>query len=172
MSKSYLCFRGCPLALNYNHRALCMVGAVVAYASQKHPLNRAKSMRPHHKQIGMQILNHFTNLLLRIPNHHLSFDIHLLLGANLQSMIDDGVSDSLLVGLDRCSKRRYLQVTGSTEGDGPRIEASGDGGWGLHVEDDERAGRFGGGSELEVVEGPCQGVHALLAAIDGHNHAS
>lgn len=44
------------------------------------------------------------------------------------------------------------------------------------MKDDERAWGFGGvgrrGSKLEVVEGPSQGVHALLAAIHGYDHAS
>lgn len=64
--------------------------------------------------------------------------------------------------------------TGTTEGYGTGTEASGDGGWRLNVEDDER-GSIGGigcrGSELEVGECPTQCVHALLAAINGHQHA-
>lgn len=67
-------------------------------------------------------------------------------------------------------------LTGTTEGNGRGTEAGCDRGRRLDVEDDEVAGGGGGvgcrGSELEVVEGPGQGVHALLAAINGHDHAS
>lgn len=69
-----------------------------------------------------------------------------------------------------------MDLTGPTEGDGAWIEASGDGRWRLNMEDDERTGRLSGtwsrGSELEVIDRPSQGVHALLAAINGHDHAS
>lgn len=51
-----------------------------------------------------------------------------------------------------------LYLTGATEGDWTRIEASGDGRRRLNVEDNEGAAGGGGivrrGSELEVVEGP------------------
>ena len=44
------------------------------------------------------------------------------------------------------------------------------------MEDDEGARGFSGvgsrRSELEVIEGISQGVHALLASIDGYDHAS
>lgn len=75
-----------------------------------------------------------------------------------------------------CGGQKGWNLTGPTEGDGGGAEAGGDGRRRLDVEDDEVAcggGGVGGrGSELEVVEGPAQGVHALLAAINGHDHAS
>jgi len=44
------------------------------------------------------------------------------------------------------------------------------------MEDDEGARGFSGvgsrRSELEVIEGISQGVHALLASINGYDHAS
>lgn len=50
-----------------------------------------------------------------------------------------------------------IYLTGATEGDWTRIEASGDGRRRLNVEDNEGAGGGGivrRGSELEVIEGP------------------
>lgn len=41
------------------------------------PLNGAKCTRSHHKNISMQILNSFTNLLLWISNYHMSSDLTL-----------------------------------------------------------------------------------------------
>ena len=60
-------------------------------------------------------------------------------------------------------------LTGSTEGDGRRVEPGGDVGRRLDVEHDELA--VGAGAEAEVVERPPQRVHALLAAFHRHHHA-
>lgn len=72
-------------------------------------------------------------------------------------------------------RENVMYGTGATEGDGTGIEASGDGGRGLDVEDGE--GRsIGGigcrGSELEVVQCPTQRVHAFLAFIHSYQHAT
>jgi hypothetical protein len=61
----------------------------------------------------------------------------------------------------------WYMFTGSAEGDGSRVEAGGDAGRRLDVEDDELAV----GAEAEVVERPPQCVHALLAAVHRHHHA-
>lgn len=154
-----------------------MVGAVVAYTSQEHPLNGAKSTRPHHKHISIQILNCFTNLLLWISYKNMGSDLtgEVEFGANSEGVIEYGVGDALLVRFNGCSESRNFEITGATEGDGTGIEASGDGGRGLDVEDGE--GRsIGGigcrGSELEVVQCPTQRVHAFLAAIHSYQHAT
>ena len=72
-------------------------------------------------------------------------------------------------------RENVMYGTGATEGDGTGIEASGDGGRGLDVEDDE-GGSTGGiecrGSELEVVQCPTQRVHAFLAFIHSYQHAT
>lgn len=64
--------------------------------------------------------------------------------------------------------------TGAAERDGAGVEAGGDGWRGLDVEDDEgswvRLLRLG--SEAEVLEGPPEGIHALLASVDGDHHAA
>ena len=70
---------------------------------------------------------------------------------------------------------RELYGTGATEGDGTGIEASGDGGRRLDVEDDERRSIGGVGSrrsELEVGESPTQCLHAFLASVNRHQHAA
>lgn len=69
-----------------------------------------------------------------------------------------------------------MDLTGPTRGDSAWIEASGDGRWRLNVEDDEGIGRLSGtgskGLELEVIDRQSQGVYALFAAINGHDHSS
>ena len=67
-------------------------------------------------------------------------------------------------------------LTGTTKGDGTGIETSGDGRRRLYVKYQEVTAGGGGvgvrGSDLEIIEGPSQGAHTLLAAINGHDHAT
>jgi len=75
----------------------------------------------------------------------------------------------------KLERERKLYGTGAAEGDGTGIEASGDGGRRLDMEDDERRSIGGVGSrrsELEVGERPTQRPHALLASINRHQHAT
>lgn len=75
------------------------------------------------------------------------------------------------------SGRESVDLTGPAEGDRRGADPGGDGRRRLDVEDDEGAGGFGGAGsrgselELEVVDGPVEGVHALLAAVHRHDHA-
>lgn len=61
------------------------------------------------------------------------------------------------------------ELTGTAEGDSTGIETGGDGRWRLNVKDEEMAV---GGSELDVTDGPIEGVHALFAAVYCYYHAS
>ncbi|GAY69514.1 hypothetical protein CUMW_289110 [Citrus unshiu] len=56
-------------------------------------------------------------------------------------MVYDRLGNSPLVRFYGRSKGGNFHVTGPTEGDGAWIEAGGDGGWRLNVEDDEGTGR-------------------------------
>lgn len=81
----------------------------------------------------------------------------------LTSKFNNGVQHNI-------KKRNQVEwsLTGTAEGDGTGIHADDDGRRRLDVEDDEGSG----GSQLEVVESPPESVHALLAAVHGHDHTA
>lgn len=73
-------------------------------------------------------------------------------------------------------ERGRERQTRTAEGDGTRVQSSGDVGRRLDVEHNEparlRTFLVFGWSESQVVQPPPEGVHALLAPIHRHHHAT